>query len=115
MTAGSEEASGVPGADRLKRRSRRSDQGLAGAGLPPAQYALGLRKGLLDGVSMRRHILSRATVVASGDLCARLPGGFRKRDPLKRPQIRCAVCADPVELLERLEDEEAFLRAELVE
>ena len=63
---------------------------------------------------MRRHILSRANVVASGNLCARPPGRFRERDPLKRPQIRCAVGADPVELSERLEDEEAFLRAELV-
>ena len=72
-----EEPSNVLHSHRIQRPAHRLDQGLAGSYSCPPQQPLHLRECLLDGVSMRRHILSRANVVASGNSVNGVPYALR--------------------------------------
>jgi hypothetical protein len=61
----SEKALRILRGDRIERAAHRFDQCLPASALRFSQDAFYLGEGFLDGVSMRRHTLSRANVVAS--------------------------------------------------
>jgi hypothetical protein len=71
------EAVSVLGGDRVEGSADRLDQSLATPGRCPPQQRLDLRESLFYGVSMRRHILSRANVVASGNSVNGVPYALR--------------------------------------
>src|SRR5215210_8871249 len=72
-----EEPLGVLCSHRIQRPPHRLDQDLAGSCSCPPQLPLYLGERLLYGVSMRRHILSRANVVASGNSVNGVPYALR--------------------------------------
>ena len=61
----SEKALRILRGDRIERAAHRFNQYLPASALCFSQYAFYLAEAFLHGVSMRRHILSRANVVAS--------------------------------------------------
>ncbi len=88
-----EEPSSVLRSHRIQCPPHGLDQGLAGSCSCPPQKCLHLRERLLDGVSMRRHILSRANVVASGNSVEPTPLSAAFPSALRVGQLQVARCS----------------------
>jgi hypothetical protein len=77
----------------LQRLPGRFHQCLEGPRFGLPQDPFDLREGLLYGVSMRRHILSRANVVASGSSVEPTPLSATFPSALRVGQLRVARCS----------------------
>ncbi len=75
--------------------THRLDQSPLGAGADLPEDVLDLREGFLYGVSMRRHILSRANVVAleRGNSISQSPFALRFYSQLRLSHSKTARCS----------------------